>query len=234
MLSNFDDNLTTSAFKGTLSWGEDKIRELVIKFRDRRLAFIQDTETIDLVKEQLKTGEWSLCSSYLKDKNLKLLVQMGLALRKLDQTKSEKYLSNLRTKILEKYGAKGLHIAEFVQSKILSDFIGSIADKAYSVTELIENVEKLLNNLELNVLFIRKIDNLDKRLNEIKTRLIANAPLFFIIFATKSAMSLGLEIKQNLKKELEEYELSSLEEKNRLLIFLSKKEDDFIEISNKI
>ena len=93
---------TGGLVKGTLSWGEEKIKEFARKFKNRQLVFIQDEETINLVRSQLKSGEWSLFCQYVSNKELRLLVQLGLTLRKLDTDKNEKALLNLRTKIIER------------------------------------------------------------------------------------------------------------------------------------
>lgn len=196
---------TAGAVKGSLSWGEEKIKSLVRKFINRELQFIQDDDTINLVKQQLKSGEWSLFSQYVKDHDLKLLVQMGLTLRKLDADKELKALQNLRDKIVWRYRKKGLHIAQFVQSKILNEFIGSVADKAGSVSELIENVENLLNNLENYTLFVQKTDAFDNKLEEIKIKLTAMPPDFFIIFTSKSAITLGLTIVKDINNYTNSY-----------------------------
>ncbi|HIH05399.1 TPA: hypothetical protein HA372_02445 [Candidatus Woesearchaeota archaeon] len=103
--------------KGVLGYTEEKIKQFAKKFIDRKLIFINRPETIELVKEQLKSGEWSLCKQYIKDIDLKILVQLGLALRKLESDQVE--LQNLRDKIVYKYKMKGLHIAQVVQNKIL-------------------------------------------------------------------------------------------------------------------
>ena len=81
MYSKDEIPLTSAAegiTKGTISWGEEKIKNLVSSFINRKLIFINNKNTIDLVKEQLKSGDWSLCKQYIKNNDLKILVQMGL------------------------------------------------------------------------------------------------------------------------------------------------------------
>jgi len=48
------DDIENNIIKGIISYSEDKIKELVRKFQEREIAFIQKRETIDLVKEQIK------------------------------------------------------------------------------------------------------------------------------------------------------------------------------------
>lgn len=204
--------------KGVLSWGEEKIKSLASGFLDKKLIFINNKETIDLVKEQLKSGDWSLCKQYLKDKDLKILVQLGLTLRKLESKPEQ--LHDLRNKILNKYQERGLHIAQVVQNNILTEFIGSVASKAHSGTDIIGKVENLLLNVDKLVLFIKAEDNVERRSNEINIRLQANNPDAMILFSFKSAIETCKQIRKILESNLENYLLESKEGKNKYLVFI--------------
>ncbi len=219
------EEIISGTVKAAFSWTEEKIKELVKSFKERKLAFIQDPETIDIVKEQLKSGEWDLCQKYLRDDKLKLLVQMGLTLRRLDTNKNKTSLNSLRDRILRKHGQKGLHIAQFVQNKILSDFIGSYVSTGASIEDLITDVENLLNNLEKNVLFVKAGDNPEQLLKDIEIKLTANVPSVFIIFARQSAYENGATLKHSLlEKSFSNYRIEIKQEKDKLLLFLFKEE----------
>ncbi len=207
--------------KGLISWSEEKIKNFAQNFLDRKLVFINHQETIDLVKEQLKSGDWSLVKQYLKDSELKILVQIGLALRKLE-AKPDK-VQDLRTKVLNKYGSRGLHIAQVVQNGILTEFIGTIASKVHSGSEIIERVENLLLNVDKFILFIKKDDLVDKKISEIKIRLQANNPDAIILFSFKSAVGICKKIKETLEDDLIDYSIESKEEKNRYLVFIFRR-----------
>lgn len=230
MLSKEQSTITDVAegvTKGVVSWGEEKIKNLAHSFLDKQLIFINNRATIDLVKEQLKSGDWSLCEQYLKDKRIRLLVQLGLTLRKLESKPEQ--LQDLRNKILNKYQEKGLHIAQVVQNNILTEFIGSIASKVYSGrTDMIEKVETLLSEVDKLVLFIRVEDNIEKKINEINIRLQANNPDAIILFSSKSAMETCKQIKNGLDN-LENYNLESKEEKNKYLVFVFRKPTSLFE-----
>ncbi len=217
-----EQNLITDAAegvaRGVISWGEEKIKDLAKTFIDRKLFFINNKETIDLVKEQLKSGDWSLCKQYLKDKDLKMLVQMGLTLRKLESKPEQ--LQDLRTKILNKYQERGLHIAQVVQNDILTEFIGSIASKVHSGKEIVGKIENLLLNVDKFVLFVKADDAAEKRINEINIRLQANNPDAMILFSFKSAIGICKQIKMVLEESLTDYSIESKEEKKKYLVFL--------------
>lgn len=210
---------TEGVTKGTLDYVEEKIKTLARKFLDRKLIFINRQETVDLVKEQLKSGEWSLCKQYIKNKELRLLVQLGLALRKLERDPPK--LHDLKDKIVMKYKTRGLHTAELVQNKILGEFIGNIANRVSSVSEIVEKVESLLLNVEKYVIFVKSNDDVKKRVQEVVIKIQANNPDVLILFSSKSAMHICMQMKKSLEKTLRvDYSIELKQEKERLLIFI--------------
>jgi len=222
--------------KGALEFGENKIKQLVQQFKNGKLAFIQDQETIDLVKKQLESGEWDLCKGYIKDDFLKLLVKMGLTLRELDRLKETKKIQNLKQKINIKFGPRGIHISEIVQNKLLTSFIGSLAKTINTVPEMIEYIEKLLNNLDNYVIFIKNTDNVKNIHKIIETKIMANTPDFLIIFSCGSAIQVAMTLKSELFKMqiiTENYTVEIQEEGtegiNKYLIFLFKQESNLFE-----
>src|SRR3989344_1668561 len=112
---DFIEGATKGAVKGALEFSEDKIKLFLRKFKDRELAFIEDEQTIKLVKTQREKPEWALYRKYVKDGDLRLQIEMGFSLRQLEKIGEKNKHQNLRNKLHKKYGEKGLHIAEIVQ-----------------------------------------------------------------------------------------------------------------------
>lgn len=217
-------DMSEGAMKGLLSFSKETIAELVQKFKNRELNFIQDQETLDLVKEQVKTGEWSFYKDHIKDKKLRVLIQMGLALRKLEK-KPEK-LQNLRSNIILGFGEEGLHIAQFVQNKILSKYLGTVVSEINSEKDLIYALENLLRNINKFVIFIKTNDDIDRLTQKIITRIDANAPKIFILGSRKSAIDNCNKIKEKLIKELPDYKFTINEDEQKLILFLLRKEQE--------
>ncbi|MBS3170255.1 hypothetical protein J4223_00570 [Candidatus Woesearchaeota archaeon] len=217
------DEIENNIIKGIIFYSEDKIKELVRKFQEREIAFIQKRETIDLVKEQIKSGEWNLLSKYIRKNELKILVQMGLTLRRLEDKKDFNSLQDLRDKIVYKFGEDGLHISQFVQNKILTEFLASYISNQRNLEDLIRNIEKILNNLEKQVIFIKADDNVDKILEKLNIKLNANEPDSFIIFAKESAIKNAEKINLRLQKIKDfNYKIEIKQEKRQLLILMFK------------
>ena len=83
--------------KGLLDWSAEKIVQFVQKLKDKKLAFIEEKKTIEVVKEQYNSGEAKFYQKYIHDKNLLFLVRVGLTLRKIED--DEDRVQNLRNKI---------------------------------------------------------------------------------------------------------------------------------------
>jgi hypothetical protein len=215
-------DVSEGAVKGVLSFSEEKIKEVIEKFKNHELNFIEDQETIDLVKEQLKTGEWSFYKEHVKDKKLRVLIQMGLALRRLE--KDPEKLQNLRDNIIFGFGEDGLHISQFVQNKILSKYLGTVVSEINSEQDLIGALEDLLKNIDKFVIFIKTNDNIERSTKKIITRIDANAPKIFILGSRKSAIDNCNKIKENLKKEITDYKFTINEDEEKLILFLLRKE----------
>ena len=128
------ESLASGAAKGTLEWTSEFIKSLTLKFKDRKLAFIQDSETIQTVKEQYNSGELNFYKVYIRDKELLFLVKLGLTLRSLE--KNDEKRQNLRNKIFKRYELFGLHIAQFVENGILNRYAAILLDNLKSVDDL--------------------------------------------------------------------------------------------------
>ena len=213
--------------KGILSWSKDEISKLVAKLKNRDLAFIGDIDTINLIKEQLKTGEWDISNKYVDDPILRILIQMGLTLRRLEETKERVKLLSLRDKIHSRFGQRGVHIAQFIQRKIFSAYLGVIISKVKSVEELKSIISDILWNIEKYVIFIKEKDNSEDIFEQIKIRIFAHKPATFIIFSKYSANPIAINVIKILRNKITNY---SIEQHNSevgdRIYFLSRLDND--------
>jgi len=208
------------ALRGFLDWSEEKIKELVVKFNNRDIAFVEDPKTINLAKKQRKTSEWSLFIKYIEDPDLRILFQMGLTLRRLE--KQQKQRESLRIKIHNKYGAKGLHIAQFIQNGFFGKYLGNILERTSTPQKLKFEIENLLKNIEKTTSFIKSVDNVNKKTDEISTKILANSPNTFIICSSGSAMKKCEKIKKNVMKRISGYDAELYKTEIKEIYFLNK------------
>lgn len=202
------EKVATGATKGLLDWSLNSIKILAQKFRDKKLAFIQDEETIKIVKEQLNSGELNFYKIYISDEEILFLTKIGLTLRRLESNLERR--QNLRAKVHRKYEVRGLHIAQFVENGLLNRYIGILIENLTSIQDFKDKIMKLLNNIEKYVLFVRTEDNERNVLELVRTKVFANSPSIFVI----SGISTGAEIVKKCESKitalLVDYELEKI------------------------
>ena len=146
------ESATSGAVKGLLDWSTNSIKSFVQKFKNGKLAFIQDEETIKLVKEQYNSGELNFYKIYIDDEELLFLAKLGLTLRKLEGNPDRR--TNLRNKVFKKYNLKGLHIVQFVENGILSRYTAILIDNLSSIEDLKKKIAETLKDIELSLIHI--------------------------------------------------------------------------------
>lgn len=211
--------------KGTLEWTEEKVINLIKKFKNKNLAFIQDEEAINDAKEQRKKGEWAFFNKYIKNKDYHILFQIGLTLRSYEQQRKD--FRPLQRKVINKYGEWGLHIVHFVQNGLFSKYIGNILERISSDKEIKSEVETLFKNIDNTVVYIRRTDNPKQKINMIITKIRAHSPETFIISSIGGATDNCKGIKNGVMREVssdyecEEYQAEGRQGKR--VYFLNKK-----------
>jgi len=213
-------SLAEGAVRGFLDWTEDKIKEYVVKFRNRELAFIDDVEIINTAKEQRKTSEWQIFTKYIDDSDLRILYQMGLTLRKWE--KHSKRVESLRGKIKNKYKLKGLHFAQFIQNGFFLRYYTYLLEKGITPEGLKTAVPNMLKNIENMVIFISQSDDEAVKVDQITSKIYAHSPNIFIICSTKSAMGKCENIRKTVMKRITGYEFELYKTDIKEIYFLNK------------
>lgn len=221
MPSNSSDiNFIAGVTKGIISWTEDKIKELLVKFRNREIAFVSDVEIIKTAREQRKTSEWELFKNYVDDSDLRILFQLGLALRKYE--KDHARIEAIRQRIFKRYGTYGLHIAQFVQNGFFGKLLSNILERTSSPEELRREIKNLFENIETTVVFIQNIDDVNKKTEEIVIKIHANSPKIFIISSSRSAMKKCERICKEVMKRISGYTVEMYKTPYKEIYFLNK------------
>ncbi len=211
------------AVEGLLNWGEEKIKKLASKLRDKKVAFIQDEETIRRVKEQYKSGELAIYKAYIEDKEILFLLQMGLTLRSLERGGEEERRKNLRNKIFNKYKVKGLHLAQFAENGSLNRYIGILIDDITSIDKFKKDIIDILNNIEKHVLFVQTKDSPRKVIKETLTIITSHKPMVFILSGISSAAEIVRECEIRLKEMLKEnYDLEKTSSSQKENLFFKR------------
>lgn len=187
------ESASKGATEAFLEWSEEKVKQLVRKFKDRKIAFVHNAETVEIAKEQRQTSEWELFRMYVNDQRLHILFLMGLTLRRLEKNKKQR--EDLRGRIVKKYGVEGLHIAQFIQNGFFPKYLGTILERATTPDELKLEIKDLFENIEITNSYIQNTDNVKKEADTIVTRIQSNSPRTYIISGSRLAMDKCKEVK---------------------------------------
>ncbi|MFA5246826.1 MAG: hypothetical protein WC408_02965 [Candidatus Micrarchaeia archaeon] len=223
------ESVAKGATSAALSWTESKISALVRKFKQGELSFIQDEETIDLVKKEKNTPENELYKKYISQRDYRLLVQMGLCLRRLEPEPEKN--KKLRDKITGKYGQRGLHIAQVVQSGLFKRLVDLLLGSVSSDIEMNEGIASMLDHIDKYVVFVKAGEPVSLTKNALLQRINANLPKAVVIFsrgqdAIENADQIFTFIKENVCGYEFEEQLSL--EKCQKYQFIIKKNTDML------
>jgi|SRR3989338_1342353 len=212
---------TEGLVKGLLDWSTEKISGFVEKLKARKLAFIEESTTIAVVKELYNSGEAKFYAKYVKDKELLLLVRMGLTLRKLENDGER--LMNLRNKIYNRYGPKGLHTAQFVQNGISNRYFGLLIEKIISEEDLGKKMYDVLINIEKHALFVSSTNKISDVVRKVTTITDAHLPAMFFIAGLKSAAEIVQESIPSITPIMEDYEFEKFSSPGKEIIIFTRR-----------
>ena len=203
-IKDFGEGIGKGAITVLLEYSEEKIKELVDLFKNKKLRFIGDEQTIKVAKETKNSGEWNFYKAYIKDEEILFIIRLGLVLRKIE-TNQEK-LQNLREKIKRKYDVNGLHIAYFVQNGILNRYVAILLDNLDSTKKLEETIINTLNNIDKHIIFVDWRYKESQLLKEAITITTSHKPSIFVISGIANAAKIVSESTTKLIDSLNNYE----------------------------
>ncbi len=211
---------TKGVTEGALEWTEEKVKQLARKFKDRKIAFVQNPETIEVAKEQRNSSEWGLFRNYVDDERLHILFQMGLTLRRVEKDKPQ--CDHLRDRIVKKYGPEGLHIAQFVQNGLFGKYIANILDKGLTIDQIELEIQQLFENIELTNSYVQNYSNVEKEAAKITARIQSNNPSTYIISGSKSATVKCRQVKDTVMRRITGYTAELYRTEIKEIYFLNR------------
>ncbi len=196
-------SMAEGATRGLLEWTKDQLAGFAARVRDHDLAFIRNPETIGLIREERRGEEWSIFKDLIRDKRLRILFQMGLALRRLERNREQAAdLLELRNKIVRKYGVAGLRAAELVQRGILGSFFLKLLRESASPADIESAVEELLERVDTYTAFIQEIDDVKEIVKELNVRVLSQSARIFIVLGYGAAKAKAKKVVEDLLKSL--------------------------------
>lgn len=229
MSSDFIVDAFEGGIKGLIKLSIEEVKNLVYKHKNRDLLFIGKRETIERLKKERNSEEWGLFDKYIKDNDLRILVQMGLTMRSLEKDDPEE-IRNLQEVINNTYGSRGIHISQFVQTGFLSNYIGTVITENVSEKALGEGLEETLRAVDKYIVFIKINDKIEKTAKILQQRIEVNLPKVLIMYSLKSATKNAKKIKEMLETEVEHYLIRDMNlGKERYICFFIRDEDYYKE-----
>ena len=209
-IKDFGEGIGKGIIKGTFEWGESFIKDLVKRFKEKGINFIEDKNTLEIAREQYNSGELQIYKHYIKDKNKLMILRMGLVLRKLERLGERDRKQKLREDIMKKYEIKGLHIAQFVENGVLNRYIGILLDDISSIEKFKERINEIIENIEKYVLFVKSSDNERFILDFCLRTTTSNLSMIFIVSGMGSAGEIIKKIEEKIIVLLNDYELEKM------------------------
>jgi hypothetical protein len=210
-----------SAAKGAtlagLEWTEQKVRDLVKQFNNRKLAFLKDADNIELVKEERKSTEFSILKQFVPEAYI-IQVQMGLTLRQIaaDQVR----VQSLRGKIARKYDSKGLHVAEMTQVGIMIQLLTHLSGLYRDPVEVKKRLDYFLDHAEDLAIFVKTSDKPKAVVPLIVARIEAQDAHIMILFGCLSAQNIVNRVLNLLKEEPRNYPFETYQEGEQTIAFI--------------
>jgi len=219
-IKDFGEGVGKGATEGLLNYSDQKIQQLIGLFKDGKLKFIGDQETIRVAKETKRSGEWAFYKTYIKDKDLLFIIRLGLTLRKVE--KDSRRLDNLKDKIRRKYDIKGLHVAYFVQNGLLNRYVGILLDDLDSAIKLETTIINTLKNIEKHTIFVDWRYEESQLLKDSMTLTAAHLSEIFIISGIGSAAKIVRDCEEKLVEVLKKYELEKISTGEKEVFFFKR------------
>jgi len=202
----------------SIEWSEQKVRDLVKQFRNRKLAFIKNADNIDLVKEERKSSEYVILKQFVP-KAYSIQVQMGLALRQI--ASDQPRVIQLVDKIRRKYGRSGLHVGEITQVGITSQLLTHLTELYRGPDEVIKKLTYFFDHAEDLVIFVRSSDKPNVIIIMIVNRIEVLDAHMMILFGSGHAQNVVDKILKQVEDEMErEYVIERRREGVQITAFI--------------
>jgi|HubBroStandDraft_1064217.scaffolds.fasta_scaffold50575_2 hypothetical protein len=200
----------------------DGVSRFLERVGSHELSGSQDPEVIDLVKAERKVPEFVLLKKYIPDRNLRVQVQLGLALRKIQSRPNHaSALSGLRNHLQRAFGLAGLHVAELAEVGIVTAYVQLLTTEEETDADVINRLETFLRRVDTYVLFVVGSTPVDRVIERVRLRLAAGGPGTVAIFAKGAACEKLHRIVKELRKDREDYIIRTSSSGDQEIVFVT-------------
>lgn len=174
---------------------------------DHLVAFIGRRDYVEAVTTERRGAEWLLYHEYIHKQEIALPAQMGLVLRDWESDPArQKDIKHLRNVIRSAHGDVGLHIAEVVQSRVLTGVVPAIIGSVGSKERAASLIEAFLTESINLCLFVQEKDYPAAITQAVVGLLNGKRPPLFVLFARGTAIEICNLAARPLMDTVREYE----------------------------
>ncbi|MCI4358542.1 MAG: hypothetical protein L3J95_02430 [Thermoplasmata archaeon] len=195
------------------------------RVRNREVGGATDPAVISLIKEERQAPEFNFFKAYVTDRELRIQVQLGLALRRLQSKPGLRDVrESLRGNLQRRFGAAGHHVAELVANGVITAYLKLLVREESTSADVQSRLEGFLRNVDRFVLFVVAGNPVEQTLGKVRMRLIAHGPGTVVIFAKGSACRVLESILKRLRRDPERYVVEVITAGDQTTAFVSTPE----------
>lgn len=178
-------------------------RELVVRFRERKVAFIQDLKTIQDVKGARRHPEYVLLHRFTRDGDLRVLLALGLVWRAFENDRPR--MDRERTLTRRAHGISGLHLAQAMQSGILLNMHKKLVELGPRDAVVESEMRAIIEGIDTYVTFVEEGSIGGEEITLILHKARTFYPRVFAIAGSGRAREDASEVAGQVGKRLEAY-----------------------------
>jgi hypothetical protein len=197
------------------------VKRFLKLIESKQLGCSADPDVIELVKTERKAPEFSLLKQYLLSRDLRIQVQLGLALRKAEGTK---HLESLRGSLQGRFGTTGLHVAELTANGVVTEYLNLLIREEESSADINTRFESFLQSVDQYTMWIRTESGVERTIEKIRARLDAVAHGTVALLAKGRARTPLNRIVEGLRKSEENYLVRTLSYDSETIVFISQQQ----------
>ncbi|VVB73894.1 Uncharacterised protein [uncultured archaeon] len=182
-----------------------QIKDLIKRFQNGELAFIGDQETINVVKSERQKPEFELFRKYIKNRNIRLQIEMGFALMRLEERGNRKKQDHLKQVILSEFGKSGLHVAELVLTGTFTRYINLLLGTTSNEKELENGVQTVLTDIDRYVIFVKSESTIKEVSKALEIRLITLPNAVIVFSRGQKPQSIASQAISEIAKTIKDY-----------------------------
>lgn len=216
--------MASSAY-GVAKYVAEGAARFIQRVLNREIGGSTDPNVISLIKEERRAPEFELLKRYVIDRQLRVQVQLGLSIRKLQSGAGNKAArDDLRAHLQRRFGLAGLHVAELVCHGIVTAYLNLLVREEETAADVTAKLEGFLRHAEDFVMFVVAGTPVKQALEKVRVRLLARGPGTVVVFAKGQARRVLDSVIKHLREDAEAYVIEVITSGDQVTAFISMPE----------